>query len=101
MISLAQVDARAMGSAILWVGLLILPLAFVGGTFLHAARFPQWVWILAGRTQIMWLAPLITGVVILPIGIPFAIYYLIKMRPILNAINAGDISKMQGESARE
>lgn len=92
---LAQVDAQAMGSAILWVGLLIAPLVFVGAAFLHAARFPQFVWILAGRTQIVWLASLITGTLILPIGIPLAIYYLIKVRPVLSAIDAGDISKMQ------
>lgn len=77
-----------------WVAIASIPLVFVGCTFLHAAKRPQWVWVISGRTQIVWLAALCLGVAVIPIGIPAAIYYLIKIRPTLVAIERGDISEL-------
>ncbi len=87
-------DMGALGGAALWVLLASVPFVFVGLTFLHAARVPQWVWALSGRTQIIWLVVLLVGNAALPIGIPAAIYYLLRVRPLLVKIENGDISTL-------
>lgn len=80
--------------AIVVVALAGLPIAFVGLTFLHAARVPQWAWALTSRRQILWLATLLLGVGLLPVGIPAAIYYLRKVRPIVVAAENGNLGKL-------
>lgn len=77
-----------------WVAIAGIPLVFVGVSFLHAARFPQWVWALSGRTQIVWLATLLVGIAIIPVGIPAAAYYVAKVRPLLSQIERGDMSSL-------
>ncbi len=83
-----------VAAAALWVAIASIPLVFVGVTFLHAAQRPQWVWMLAGRTQIVWLATLLIGSAVVPIGIPAAIYYLCKVRPTLIGLEKGDMSDL-------
>ena len=87
-------ELQALGGAALWVGLFSIPFVFVVLTFLHAARVPRWVWVMSGRTQIVWLVVLLIGNAALPIGIPAAIYYLLRVRPTLVAIEAGDFSEL-------
>lgn len=87
-------ELRALADAAFWVALLSIPFLFVGGTFLHAARVPQWVWVLSGRTQIIWLVVLLVGTAALPLGVPAAIYYLIRTRPQLANVENGDISDL-------
>ncbi len=83
-----------IADAAIWVAIASIPLVFVGLTFLHAAQRPQWVWVLSGRTQIVWLVALLLGSAIIPIGIPAAIYYLVKVRPELIRIESGDVSNL-------
>ncbi len=75
-----------------WIAIAGSPIAFVGLTFLHAARYPQWVWAFSERTQIVWLASLLMGVAIVPIGLPLAIWYLVKIRPVLQRIEQGNMT---------
>lgn len=80
--------------AALWIALASIPFVFVGMTFLHAAKRPQWVWALCGRTQIVWIATLLIGNLVWPIGVPAAIYYLIRVRPVLVAAESGDMDRL-------
>lgn len=82
------------GTTAFWVAIASIPLVFVGLTFLHAARVPQWVWVMSGRTQIFWLASLAVGTAVIPIGIPATIWYLFFVRPTLVALERGDMSKL-------
>lgn len=80
----------------LWIAIAGSPIAFIGLTFLHAARVPQWVWAFSERTQIVWLASLLIGVAIVPVGLPLAIWYLVKIRPVLGRIEQGNIASVAG-----
>jgi hypothetical protein len=75
-----------------WIAIAGIPLAICGLAFLHAARVPQWTWVFSGRTQIWWLAGLLVGIGVMPIGLPAAIWYLLKVRPELDGIERGDVS---------
>ena len=82
----------------LLIALAALPIAFVGIAFLHAARAPQWVWAMSGRTQIIWLAGLLVGAGVIFAGVPAAAYYYWKIRPVLDRIERGDfVDMMTGE----
>lgn len=78
----------------LWIAIAGSPIAFIGLTFLHAARVPQWVWAFSERTQIVWLASLLMGVAVVPVGLPVAVWYLVKIRPVLVQIEKGNLSKL-------
>lgn len=78
----------------MWIAIAGSPIAFIGLTFLHAARAPQWVWVLSERTQIVWLASLLLGVAIVPVGLPVAVIYLVKIRPVLSRIEKGNLSSL-------
>ena len=80
----------------MWIAIAGSPVAFIGVTFLHAARYPQWVWAFSDRTQVVWLASLLIGAAIVPIGLPIAVWYLIKVRPILRQIEHGDMAHFAG-----
>lgn len=80
--------------AALFITLSGIPIAFVGLTFLHAARAPQWAWAMVGRPQAMWLAGLLIGAAVIPLGIPAAVYYLIKIRPALTDVESGDLRRV-------
>ncbi len=76
----------------LWIAIAGSPIAFIGLTFLHAARYPQWVWAFSERTQVIWLAGLLMGAAVVPLGLPLAAWYLWRVRPILNQIEQGNMS---------
>lgn len=77
-----------------WIAVAGSPIAFIGLTFLHAARVPQWVWAFSERTQVIWVATLLLGVAVVPVGVPLAIWYLVKVRPVLNHIEAGNVASL-------
>lgn len=75
-----------------WIAVAASPIVFIGLTFLHAARYPQWVWAFSERTQIVWLAGLLMGAAVVPLGLPLAAWYLIRVRPVLHRIEQGNLS---------
>jgi len=77
-----------------WIAVAGSPIAFIGLTFLHAARIPQWVWAFSERTQVIWLASLLLGVAVVPLGLPLAFWYLVKVRPVLKRIEDGNVATL-------
>lgn len=49
---------------------------------------------MSGRTQIVWLAGLLVGAGIVFAGVPAAVYYFWKIRPVLDRIERGDLADM-------
>lgn len=80
----------------MWMAVLIavaaIPVVICALAFLHAARAPKWVWALSGKTQIWWLAGLLMGIGVPVLGLPASIYYFIKIRPVLERIESGDLA---------
>ena len=80
---------------VLWTALLIsiaaIPVVLVVLAFLDAARTPQWVWAFTNRTQVFWIALLLGGVAVVPLGLALAAWYWLRIRPDLRAIEAGDL----------
>lgn len=82
---------------IMWTLLLIIfgaiPIVFITGAFLDAARRPQWIWAFAERVQVFWLGVLLFGTFVMPLGLPFAAWYWLRVRRELQAVEAGNFGE--------
>ncbi len=63
---------------------------------LDAARRPQWSWALAERNQVMWMAMIMAGVLLLCGGLAVSGWYLWKIRPEIAAAEAGRVQPRRG-----
>ena len=84
-------DPWLLFTTALQISLVVSPFAVVALTFLHAAQIPQWVWAFSDRTQIIWLASLLLGVALLPLGLVATIRYWWRVRPQLASIERGEM----------
>ena len=75
--------------ASLWVIVLSIPLGLSVWALLDAARRPAWAWALAERRQVAWIAAACFGILSLLPGIIIACYYLLKVRPQIEAAEEG------------
>ena len=97
------IDTPAFWGTAAVIAISAVPIVLVGLAFLHAARAPQWVWAFANRRQIVWMVVLLGGIVVMPVGIPVALWYLVKIRPALDGIEQGRLvwAEPAGEPRRD
>ena len=68
-----------------------VPLALTAWALLDAARRPEWVWALAGRRRVVWLAAILFGALVVVVGLVVSTVYLLRVRPELAAVESGRI----------
>ena len=68
-----------------------MPLALTAWALLDAARRPEWVWALAGRRRVVWLAAILFGALVVVVGLVVSTVYLLRVRPELAAVESGRI----------
>ncbi|HZM31146.1 MAG TPA: hypothetical protein VFB77_11685 [Acidimicrobiales bacterium] len=68
-----------------------VPLALTAWALLDAARRPEWVWALAGRRRVAWLAAILFGALVVVVGLVVSTVYLVRIRPELAAVESGRI----------
>ena len=68
-----------------------VPLAISVWALLDAARRPRWVWALSRHPQTPWMAAVAAGVLLTVVGLAISLWYLIRVRPDLKAIEGGDL----------
>ena len=71
------------------VAVVSLPLALSVMALLNAARRPAWVWALAGRRQVVWMAVILFATLTVVGGLIVASIYLVRIRPQLIAVESG------------
>jgi len=59
----------------------LVPLAISVWAMLDVARRPEWAWALADRNRVGWLAAILLGTFITPVGLAVSLWYLVKVRP--------------------
>jgi len=77
--------------AILVTAFLALPLALSLWALLDAARRPQWAWALAERRQVVWMASILFGALLVPVGLAISLWYLVRIRPEVAAAERGEL----------
>jgi hypothetical protein len=71
--------------------LVAAPLTLSVVALLDAARRPAWAWALAGRAQVAWIAAILFGTILVPLGVVVSTVYLLRIRPRLAATEEGRI----------
>lgn len=69
-----------------------IPLAVSLWAFLDAARRPQWAWALSAHRQIVWLVAIPFGVFTVIGGLLISLWYLLKIRPRVAAVERGELT---------
>ena len=77
--------------AIVVTAFFALPLALSLWALLDAARRPQWAWALAERRQVVWMAAILFGALLVPIGLAVSLWYLLRIRPEVAAAERGEL----------
>jgi hypothetical protein len=75
------------------VGILLasIPLALSTWALLDAARRPEWAFALAGRSRTLWVVLTGAGILFCGPGVLTALWYLIKIRPVVAGAEAGKL----------
>lgn len=68
-----------------------VPIGISLWALLDAARRPRWVWALSRHPQTPWMAAVAAGVLLTVVGLAISLWYLIRIRPDLAAIERGDL----------
>jgi hypothetical protein len=84
--------------AIVVTVLACVPLAISVWALLDAARRPRWVWALSRHPQTPWMAAVAAGVLLTVVGLAISLWYLVKIRPDLAAIERGELDATVGRS---
>jgi hypothetical protein len=66
-----------------------VPLALSVWALLDAARRPAWAWALCRRSQVVWIASILCGVLCVVPGMAVSLWYLLKIRPDVAAAESG------------
>lgn len=91
-------DLELLLSTSLLIAIALVPVVPVVLMFLHAARTPGWVWAFTDHTQVVWVALLLGGIVIVPIGLCLAAWYFVRIRPELAAAERGQLPPERSRS---
>ena len=68
-----------------------IPLGISLWALLDAARRPRWAWALSGRRQVVWMALIMFGVLSLVGGVLISGWYLLRVRPVVSAVEKGEL----------
>jgi hypothetical protein len=71
------------------VTLASVPLGLSLWALLDCARRPAWAWALAGRSQAMWMASILAGILLVPVGLLVSGWYLVRVRPVVAGAESG------------
>lgn len=85
------VGLRDVAWAVVVASVACLPLGISLWALLDAARRPRWVWALSRHPQAPWMAAVAVGVLLTVLGLGISLWYLLKVRPTLAAIERGDV----------
>ena len=66
-----------------------IPLGLSLWALLDCARRPAWAWALTDRSQAVWMATILVGILLLPVGLVVSSWYLIKVRAQVAAAEGG------------
>ena len=84
-------------TTLVWLLIALLPLSLSLWARLDAARRPAWAWSLAGRSQLAWLTAIAFGLLVVIGGLVIATWYLLRVRPRVAAVEAGDLDALLDE----
>ena len=83
---------------IFWLFVAMIPIGISLWALLDCARRPPWAWSFAGRSQVAWLGAIAFGILFLILGMGISLWYLIRVRPTIAAVESGDFGDLESET---
>jgi hypothetical protein len=68
---------------------LCIPIGLSLWALLDCARRPSWAWALTTRSQQVWMATILCGILLVPVGLVVSTWYLVRIRPEVAAVEDG------------
>ena len=68
---------------------LCIPIGLSLWALLDCARRPSWAWAMTTRSQQVWMASILCGILVLPVGLVISTWYLVRIRAEVAAIEDG------------
>ena len=66
-----------------------IPLGLSVWALLDCAKRPGWAWGLTKRNRQVWMATILIGILVMPVGIAVSLWYLLRIRPEIAGVEAG------------
>jgi len=81
-------------AVIFWLVVAVVPISISVWALLDCARRPPWAWSFAGRSQLNWLGAICFGVFLMIFGMAISLWYLVRVRPAIAAVEAGNFENL-------
>ena len=77
--------------AIVTTAFLAIPISLSVWALLDCAKRPGWAWALSGRSQQIWMATILCGILLVPAGLCISAWYLVRVRPAIADAEDGKV----------
>jgi hypothetical protein len=78
-----------LGWVIITTAFYCVPLGLSVWALLDCAKRPGWAWAMSDRSRQVWMASILFGILVVPVGIAISLWYLLRVRPDIAGIEAG------------
>lgn len=85
---------------ILQTAVLCIPISLSVWALLDCAKRPAWAWALADRSRQLWMFAILCGILFVIAGLAISIWYLLRVRPQIAAIERGQFPEERTGSKR-
>ncbi len=68
---------------------LSIPIGLSLWALLDCAKRPAWAWAMTERSQQVWMASILCGILLVPVGLVVSCWYLTKVRPEIAGVEEG------------
>lgn len=68
-----------------------IPIGLSLWALLDCAKRPGWAWALSGRSQQVWMATILCGILLVPVGLCVSAYYLVRVRSMVADAENGKV----------
>ena len=80
---------------IVQTAVLCIPLGLSVWALLDCAKRPAWAWAMTTRSQQVWMASILCGILLVPVGLAISAWYLFRVRPEIAAVEAGRLPALE------
>lgn len=74
---------------------LCIPIGLSLWALLDCAKRPGWAWALTSRSQAVWMATILCGILVMPVGLALSTYYLVRIRREVAAAEDGRLPALE------
>lgn len=76
---------------ILETAVLCVPIGLSVWALLDCAKRPAWAWAMTDRSQQVWMASILCGILLVPVGLAISGWYLTRVRPEIAGVESGHL----------